>query len=427
VALRVSAGRVLDPANGVDKKADLFIDKGKIVAIGKAPRGFKATGTIDAAGKIVCPGLVDIATRLREPGEEHKATIKSETRAAASAGITTLCCLPDTEPVIDTPAVAELIQQRAKDAGFARVVCVGALTQGLKGECLAEMAALAAEGCVGVSNAMAPVSNTAVMRSALEYATSCNVTVFLNAEDAWLAGDGHMHEGGVSARLGIPGISETAETVGLSRDLLLLEQSGTRAHFARISTARATELLRAAQKKHLPISADVAAHQLFLTDQDVGSYDPNYHVRPPLRSARDRSALRRALKAGVIEIICSDHQPHDIDAKTAPFSATLPGISALETLLPLTLKLVEEDVLDLSSAIAAVSAAPARLLGLNVGQLGVGSPADICIFDPHAEWQMTESNMLSAGKNSPFIDQSFKGRATHTIFAGRLVYGVKTT
>jgi len=423
MSLKITGGRLLDPANGVDKKTNVFISKGKIVGIGKGPAGFKARRTIDATGKIVCPGLVDLATRLREPGEEHKATIKSETRAAASAGITTLCCLPDTDPIIDTPAVAELIHQRADEAGYARVVCLGSMTQGLGGELLAEMGALGAEGCVGVSNANIPIVNTDVLRNAIEYAASCGLTVFLHAEDRWLAGDGCMHEGAVSARLGIPGIPETAETVCVSRDLLLLEQARARGHFGRISTARATAMLGAAQRRGLPVSADVAAHQLFLTEQDVGAYDSNFHVRPPLRTRADRNALRKALNSGVIRIICSDHQPHDIDAKTAPFSATLPGISALETLLPLTLKLVEEDVLDLSSAIAAVSAEPAHALGLKIGQLSLGATADVCIFDPKEEWQLSGREMTSAGKNSPFLGTTFKGRVHHTILAGRVVHG----
>ncbi len=423
MSLKITGGRLLDPANGVDEKTNIFISKGKIAGIGKSPAGFKARRTIDATGKIVCPGLVDLATRLREPGEEHKATIKSETRAAASAGITTLCCLPDTDPIIDTPAVAELIHQRADEAGYARVVCLGAMTQGLGGKLLAEMGALGAEGCVGISNANIPIVNTDVLRNAIEYAASCGITVFLHAEDRWLAGEGCMHEGAVSTRLGIPGIPETAETVCLSRDLLLLEQARARGHFGRISTARATAMLGAAQRRGLPVSADVAAHQLFLTEQNVGGYDSNFHVRPPLRTRADRNALRKALKSGVIRIICSDHQPHDIDAKTAPFSATLPGISALETLLPLTLKLVEEDVLDLSSAIAAVSAEPADALGLEIGQLGLGAAADVCVFDPKEEWQLSGREMTSAGKNSPFLGTTFKGRVHHTILAGRVVHG----
>ncbi len=420
--LRISGGRLVDPANGIDARKDLFVSKGQVVGVGRAPAGFKARKTIDARGQIVCPGLVDLSARLREPGAEHKATIASETRAASSAGITTLCCPPDTEPVIDNPAIAELIHQRAETAGFARVVCVGAMTQGLAGELLAEMHALKAIGCVGISNAMATIGNTEILRRALEYAASCEMTVFLYPEDHWLVNKGRMHEGAVGTRLGIPGIPETAETVALSRDLLLIEQTGARAHFGRISTGRGAKMLAAAQRRGLAVSADTAAHYLYFTDRDVGTFNSAYHVRPPLRERRDRTALRAAVTRGTIGVICSDHQPHDSDAKTAPFSMTMPGISGLETLLPLILGLVEAGVVGMSEAIAAITWHPARTLGLPVGQLGVGAPADICVFDPAAIWQLQAESMLSTGKNSPWLGETMRGRATHTVFNGRLVY-----
>ena len=419
--LRISGGRLIDPASGIDARKDVFVAQGKVVGIGRAPSGFNARKTIDARGRIVCPGLVDLAARLREPGQEHKATIASETRAASAGGITTLCCPPDTEPVIDTPAIAELIHQRAEAAGYARVVCLGAMTQRLEGELLAEMYALKGIGCVGIGNAMATVQDTEILRRALEYATSCDLTVFLYPEDHWLASKGRMHEGAIGTRLGIPGIPETAETVALSRDLLLIEQTGARAHFGRISTGRGASMLASAQRKGLAVSADTAAHYLYFTDRDVGMFNALYHVRPPLRERRDRSALRRAVKRGSIGVICSDHQPHDSDAKTAPFSVTEPGISALETLLPLTMGLVDAG-LPISDAIAALTWHPARTLGLEVGQLHVGAPADICIFDAAQTWELQAQSMLSAGKNSPLLGRPLTGRVTQTVFNGRVVY-----
>lgn len=420
--IRISGGRVVDPLSGRDGVGDVYIAQGRIAAVGRAPSGFEAHQTIDARGKVVCPGFVDIGVRLREPGEEHKATIGSETRAAARAGITTLGCLPDTDPVIDTPAVAELIYQRAEAAGYARVVCLGALTKGLTGETLAEMNALREVGCVGLSNAQHPIRDTGVLRHAFEYAASCDMTVFIYPEDPWLAMHGHMHEGFFSSRLGLPSVPETAETIGLSRDLLLIEQTGVRAHFCRISTARGARMIAEARKRKLPISADVGVYYLHMADEDVGYFDSMFHVRPPFRTRRDRVALRRAVTRGDINVIASDHQPQDHDAKNAPFSDTLPGISALDTLLPLSLQLVSSGTLRLSDAIAALSATPASILGLEGGQLAAGAVADICVFDPDAVWQLSANSIWSAGKNTPLIGREMRGQVTHTLVGGKLVY-----
>jgi dihydroorotase len=420
--IQITGGRLVDPSQGLDRVADLYIAAGRVVSIGHRPEGFEAQRTVEAHGRVVCPGLVDLCARLREPGQEHKATIASETRAAVRGGITTLCCPPDTDPVIDTPAVAELIHRRAQESSRARVVCLGALTRGLQGEALAEMHALKAIGCVGVSNGSRSVRDTEVLRRALEYAAACGLTVFLHPEDPWL-GRGVMHEGPVSTRLGLPGVPETAETVALSRDLLLVEQTGARAHFCRLSTGRGVAMIVEALERGLPVSADVSAHQLHLTDVDVGRYDSRCHVRPPLRSRRDLEGLRAGLRSGAIQVICSDHQPHDQDAKSAPFEATEPGISGLETLLYLVLKLAQEGLLDLSHALALLTEHPARILGLSAGTLALGSLADVCVFDPEAEWTPGEEGLVSAGKSTPFLDWGFKGRVTHTLVHGQLVYG----
>lgn len=423
MSLAIRGGHVVDPANRVNGRRDLFIDaEGFVVGVGRAPRGFKARRTIDATGKIVCPGLVDLRARLREPGLEHKATLESELRAAVAGGITTLCCPPDTTPVIDTPAMAQMIQSRAWRFGYAFVHPLGALTRDLKGEQLADMEALDDAGCVAFTNALAPVTDTLVMRRAMEYAASFDLIVFLHAQDPWLAANGCCHEGEVSARLGLPGIPEAAETVAVARDLALIDQTRVRAHFCGLSSARAVQMIAEAQRRGLPVSADVAAHHLHLTEQDIACFDTQCHVQPPLRGRRDRDALRRALKQGAISAICSDHQPHEPDAKLAPFSESEPGISGLETLLALTLRLARENVLTNVQAIAAVTQRPADILGLDSGRLGVGATADVCIFDPHRRWRLNPAALISRGHNTPFGGAEFQGRVTHTIIGGRIVY-----
>jgi len=419
--ISILGGRIIDPANGIDQVSDLHIAAGKVVAVGELPEGFDPGQTIHARGQIVCPGLVDLRARLREPGQENKATIASETRAAAKAGITTLVCPPDTDPVTDTPAVVDLIRHRAAQAGFARVLSLGALTQGLAGKQLAEMGVLKAAGCVGMSNGLNAVSNTEVMRRAMEYAASQDMTVFLHAEDPWLAGGGCAHEGAVSVRLGLPGIPETAETIAVAQELLLIEQTGVRAHFCQLSTQRAVKMIARAQHDGLPITADVTAHHLYLTEMDIGYFDSQCHVRPPLRTQRDRDGLRTALKHGALSVICSDHQPQDADAKLAPFPSSEPGISGLETLLPLTLRLVDEGVLGLSEAIAAISQRPAEIIGRTAG-LAVGDSADVCIFDPEQYWELNTASMSSHGHNTPFLGWEFKGQVTHTLLAGHLTF-----
>jgi dihydroorotase len=420
--IRISGGRLVDPAGAVNAVLDLYIADGRIVAQGAAPQGFKADRTIDARNRLVIPGLVDLCARLREPGQEHKATIASECRAAVAAGITTLCVPPDTQPVIDTPAVVELIHQRAARCDLASVYALGALTRGLAGEALAEMAALKAAGCIGVSNALAPLLNSQVLRRALEYAATCGLKVHLYCEDTYLRNGGVVHEGPVSTRLGLPGIPETAETVALCRALLLVEQTGAQAHFCRLTTARAVHLIAEAQRRGLPVTADVAVTHMFLCDRDINGFNPNAHLIPPLRTEQDRDGLCAGLAAGTIAAVCSDHQPHDEDAKAQPFVATQPGASTLEALLPLTLRLAAEGAIPLMTAIAAVTWQPARILGLAVGSLQPGQTADVCIVDPESIRTITAAHLLSAGKNTPFAGWRIKGRVTHTLRAGRLVH-----
>jgi dihydroorotase len=422
MSISIVNGRLIDPAHGIDDLLDLHIDGEVVVAVGDAPAEFAADEVIDARGQVVCPGLVDLAASLREPGYEHKATLASEAAAAARGGITTLLCTPDTNPVIDNSAVVELIHRMARKLGQARILATGALTRGLKGEQLSEMAALKQVGCVAVSNAHYPLASTLVERRALEYATTFGLTVFLRSEDRHLRAGGCVHEGTVSARLGLPCIPSAAESVAVARDLALAEHTRAKVHFRNLSTQTAARMIREAQAAGLAVTADVAAHQLHLTEMDVDGFDARCHVSPPFRTLGDRDALRRAVAEGTIAAICSDHQPHEPDAKQRPYPETEPGISGLETLLGLTLRLVEEKVMDLPTALARVTNGPADILGLPYGRLGVGSPADVCVFDPEGRWTLDTSTMLSEGRNTPFDGWDFPGPVSHTVFNGRVVY-----
>ena len=419
--IRIHGGRVIDPSQRLDAVLDVCLADKHLVAVGQAP-DFQADEVIDATGLIVCPGLVDLRVYLREPGQEHKGTIASETAAAAAGGITTVCVHPDTVPIIDTPAVAELIKVRAGQSDKAWVLTLGALTKGLAGEQISEMAALVKAGCVGVSNGLRQITDTLILRRAMEYAATFGLTVFLHPQDPWLSAGGHAHEGVISERLGLPGIPVAAETVAVARALVLAEQDGIRVHFTLLSAARSVEMVAEAQARGVPVTADVAIHQLHLTERDIANFDAECHVLPPLRSQHDRDTLRLACASGVISAICSDHQPHEPDAKLAPFCETEPGISGLETLLPLGLRLVHEDVLDLPTLVSRLSWQPACILGQPYGTLQVGARADVCIFDLHRRWTLDATRLVSRGHNTPFHGWELQGRVIHTIMEGRRVF-----
>lgn len=420
--LQITNGHLIDPANAIDAPLDLFIEDGMVCGIGTAPDGFAPEQVINAENQIICPGLVDLRARLREPGEGQKGTIASETAAAARGGITTLCCPPDTLPVIDTPVLAAQIRQRAEASAKARVLPVGALTRGLDGRRLSDMAALQEAGCVGVSNADIPLANALVERHALEYAATFGISVLLRAEDPALKARGCAHEGVISSRLGLPGIPSTAESVAVATTLALVESADCTVHLHTLSTTSAVRMVEQARQQRLPLTADVAAHQLHLTEMDIEEFNSHCHLSPPLRSLTDRNSLRDAVARGVIGAICSDHQPHEAAAKNAPFGASATGLSGLETLLPLTLKLVDEGVMTLTDAIARLTCGPAGILGLPYGRLEPGRSADLCIFDPEQHWQLTAATMASAGHNTPFLGWEFIGQVTYTLLEGRIVY-----
>lgn len=413
----IKNGLLIDPFNRVNQQADITIAHGRIEAISPANTAAREKQTIDASRLIVCPGLVDCCARLREPGEEHKATIASETKAAAYAGITTLCCPPDTSPVIDEPAIVELISQKAAHAGYSHVVTLGALTAGLKGKHLSEMTALKEAGCVGISNARAPLDNTLIMKRAFAYAATFNLRVFIQPSDYWLSLGGCAHEGKIASRMGLQGIPRSAETVAIATALQLIEETGVSAHFGRLSTAKAITMIGRARHNRLAVTADVSAHQLHLTEYDISNFNSSCHVLPPLRTQRDQEALKQGIADGIIDAICSDHQPHEQDAKRAPFASTQPGISSLETLLPLALRLTENGI-NIDTIIRALTTAPASILGLSSGQLAVGEKADICIFDPEEEWTLNPQHMRSRGRNTPFAGWNLRGRVKHTLING---------
>lgn len=417
----ILGARVIDPSSGLDQVTDLHLESGAILAIGTAPTGFTPDQTIDAQGLIAAPGLVDLNVALREPGYSRKGSIASETRAAAAGGVTSLCCPPFTRPVLDTSAVAELILDRARDAGHAKVFPVGALSKGLEGEQLAELIALRDTGCVAFTNGLTEFANNRTLCRALEYAATFDLTVVFNSQDSDLSAGGLAHEGATSSFLGLPGIPETAETVALARNLLLVEQTGVRAHFTQLTSARGAAMIAEAQARGLPVTADVALYQLILTDEALVGFSSLYHVQPPLRTRNDRDALRDAVQAGVIQAISSHHQPHERDAKLAPFGATEPGISSVELLLPLAMTLVEDGVLDLPALLARLTSGPAEALRLPAGKLAAGAAADIVLFDPQASTVAGE-NWLSKGSNCPFLGHCLPSAVRYTFVDGRVTH-----
>jgi dihydroorotase len=420
--IHLANGHLIDPAHGVDAKQDVFIAAGKVVAIGRAPDGFAANRTIDAGGLIVMPGLVDLAARLREPGFEYKATLESEMLAAVAGGVTALACPPDTDPPLDEPGLVEMLKHRARSLNLAHVYPLGALTVGLAGERITEMAELSEAGCVAFSHADHALTDNLVLLRALQYAATFDFAVWLRPQDAFLSKGGVAHDGEVATRLGLAGIPACAETIAVSTMLELARVSGVRLHLARMSTAAGVELVRAAKRGGLRVSCDVAIHHAHLSEIDIGYFDSNCNLVPPLRSLRDRDALREGLADGTVDALCSDHTPVDDDGKLIPFGEAEAGATGLELLLPLTLKWANEARLPLATALARITHRPAAILGIDAGHLGVGHSADICIFDPRIHWKVDPANLKSQGKNTPFTGYEVPGRVRYTLVEGRVVF-----
>jgi len=430
--IKIAGGRLIDPQNQIDAQQDVYVAAGRIAAIGKAPEGFVADQTIDAQGLIVCPGLVDLSARLREPGYEYKATLESELRAAVAGGVTSLACPPDTDPALDEPGLVEMLKHRARQLHLAHVYPVGALTQGLQGEAITEMAQLVEAGCVAFSQADQPIVNTQTLQRALQYARTFNYVVWLRPQDPWLGRHGVAHAGAMAGRMGLSGVPVASETVALHTIFELLRAAGSRTgsrgqtarvHLCRLSSAAGLELVRTAKAEGLPVSCDVGIHHVHLTDVDMGYFNSQYRLNPPLRAQEDRAAIVRALQDGTIDAICSDHTPVDDDAKQQSFAEAEAGATGLEVLLPLTLRWAEQEKLPLAQALSKITTMAARVLGIDAGHLSLGAVADLCVFDPHAAWRVAPTALISQGRNSPFLGYEMVGRVRYTLVEGKLVYG----
>ena len=420
--ISISNGHLICPAQQLDGQGDLYIADGRIVSAGKRIDSFSADLEITLDGQYVCPGIVDLSVHTREPGFEHKATIASETEAAVRAGVTSMVCPPDTRPVTDTPAVVELIHERQYRLNKTRIYPLGALTRGLDGRQLTEVAALKRAGCVGLSNADKPIVDTEVLRRAFEYAAGFDLPVFIHPEDSYLRNQGVMHEGRISTRLGLPGIPETAETIAISRALLLIEQTGVSAHFCRLSCARSVELIGAAKQQGLPVTADAGIAYLYLTEVDVDGFNSQCHLWPPLRTDRDRQALLDGCAPASstpsvqttnptiktpkprLSAAPSPAHPHWKSWRRWRSTWLLPAVSARgKSCKPLTCR-------------------PASIIGIDAGSLAGGARADLFIFDENLQWTVEAEKLTSAGKNTPFDNWEMNGKVTHTIVNGKLVF-----
>ncbi|MFA7239758.1 MAG: dihydroorotase [Sulfuricellaceae bacterium] len=420
--IHIRNARLIDPKNQLDGRHDIYIAAGRIAAIDAMPDGFRADRTLDADGLVACPGLIDLSARLREPGYEYMATLESEMIAAVAGGVTSLVCPPDTDPPLDEPGLVEMLKHRAKGLNQAHVYPLGALTQKLEGLRITEMAELRDAGCIGFSQADAPLVDTQVLWRAMQYAATFDFTVWLRPQDAYLAKGGVAHDGEVATRLGLPAIPASAETIALATIIALARDTGARIHLCRLSTRTGVELVRAAKAEGLPVTCDIAIHHAHLSEMDIGYFDANCHLVPPLRSRRDRDALRQGLLDGAVDAICSDHAPVDDDAKLLPFGEAEAGATGLELLLPLTLKWARDMGLPLSAAIARITTQPARILGLDSGHLSPGQPADLCLFDPERYWKVEPRTLKSSGKNTPFNGVELQGRVRCTLVDGQVVY-----
>jgi dihydroorotase len=420
--IEIRNGRLIDPKHGADRKASLFIASGKVAAIGNTPADWRETRVIDASGLVVCPGLIDIAARLREPGFEYKATLESEMDAAVVGGVTSLACPPDTDPPLDEPGLVEMLKHRARSLNRAHVYPVGALTVGLEGETITEMGELAEAGCIAFSQADMPVSDTQVLWRAMQYAATFGYRVWLRPQDAHLSRGGVAHDGEVATRLGLAAIPPWAETIAIDTILALARATGAQIHIARLSTHDGVVRVRDAKRAGLAVTCDVSVNHVHLADADIGWFDAHCHLVPPLRSGRDRDSLRAGLADGTIDVICSDHTPVDDDAKQLPFAESEPGATGLELLLPLTLKWALEAKVALPIALSRITADPARVLGIDAGHLAVGAAADICIFDPDAWWTVERRSLRSQGKNTPFLGLELAGKVRYTLVSGDVVH-----
>jgi len=427
----IQGGRLIDPASNLDRTGDVAIANGRIVGLGDVV-DFGADRTVDARGLIVAPGLVDLCARLREPGHEHEGLLESELAAAAAGGVTSLVCPPDTDPVLDEPGLVEMLKFRARKLSRCRLFPLGALTRQLSGAALTEMAELTEAGCIGFSQAEVAIKDTVVLSRALQYAATYGYTVWLRPQDAWLGG-GVAASGAVATRLGLSGVPVSAETIALHTIFELVRATGARVHLCRLSSAAGVELVRAAKKQGLPVTADVSINSLHLSDVDIGYFDSAMRLTPPLRQGRDRDALRAGLADGTIDALVSDHMPVTTDEKAVPFAEATPGATGLELLLSLALRWARDAGLPLQRALAVVTAEPVRVLGPALGSLSAsagrlveGGVADVCVFDADASWSVTPEALASQGKHTPFAYASsgfeLPAKVRCTLVAGHIAF-----
>lgn len=426
--LLIKNGRLIDPASGLDQTGDIAIAAGRIVSIGNVNADFHASRTIDAGGLVVAPGLVDLAARLREPGHEHEGMLESEMAAAVAGGVTSLVCPPDTDPPLDEPGLVEMLKFRARNLNHAHLYPLGALTRGLAGEAITEMAELTEAGCVGFSQADAPLTDTLVLQRSMQYASTFGYTVWLRPQDAHL-GKGVAASGALATRLGLSGVPVIAETIALHVIFELMRVTGARVHLCRLSSAAGIALVRRAKDEGLPVTCDVSANHLHLTDIDIGYFNAAMRLTPPLRQQRDRDAIRAGLADGTVDALVSDHTPVDEDNKNLPFAEAEPGSTGLELLLSLALKWGDEQGLPLATTLARLTCDPVRVLGESLGSLGSsagrivqGGVADLCLFDPAARWTVEPAKFRSQGRHSPFSGYELPGRVAATIVAGQVAF-----
>ena len=428
MTILIKGGRVIDPASGFDEIADVALANGVVVAIKDIATDFRADEIIDATGCIVMPGLMDLAVRLREPGHEHAHMLESEMAAAVAGGITSLVCLPDTEPVLDEPGLVEMLRFKAEKLNQCRVYPLGALTRGLAGETLTEMVTLTESGCVAFSQAEVPLANTQILQRALQYASTFDIAVWLRPQDSFL-GKGVAASGALATRMGLSGVPVAAETIALHTIFELMRATGARVHLCRISSAAGVALVRQAKLEGLKVTCDISINSLHLTDADIGYFDSRARLNPPLRQQRDRDALRAGLLDGTIDALVSDHTPVDDDAKALPFAESEPGATGVELLLSLALKWSVDSGVSLTRALAVITSGPAEVLGASlekrqgrVGCLVVGGVADLCVFDPQANWTVKPSTLHSQGKHTPFSGYELPGRVRCTLVGGQVAY-----
>ena len=422
MSILIKNGRVIDPKNNVDAILDILVVNGKIADLNKNLDPKKAKQIIDASKKIVMPGIIDLQLNLREPGNQYKSTLESEMKAANAGGVTSMVCPPDTTPILDEPGLVKMLKNKSEVLKRGNVYPLGALTQKLNGKLLTEINDLYDSGCIGFSQAEKPIQDTEVLYRSFQYLSTFNLKAFLRAEDAYLSEKGIINAGEISTRLGLKGIQSISETTAINKILEIARLTKTKVHLNKISTADGLNLIKIAKKNGIDVTCDVSIHQIFLTDNDIGFFNTNCFLKPPLRKESDRLKIIESIVDGTIDAICSDHSPVNEDNKLKPFAESEHGASSVELLMPMIFKLSEEYKIDLSLLIDKITYQPANILDINKGNLSVNSDADICIFDPSYLWEVNSKTLISEGKNTPFMHQNFIGKVSSTIFNGNIVF-----